>query len=59
MNLMQYIQEVRIELAKVTWPTRPQVIHLTFIILVASLAVGLYVGGLDLLFTSILGNFLK
>lgn len=59
MNLLTYIQEVRTELGKVTWPTRPQVIHLTVIILVASLAVGLYVGGLDLAFTSILGNFLK
>lgn len=59
MNMVQYLKEVRVELAKVTWPDRASVIKLTSIILLASLLTGLYVGGLDLGFTSILGIFLK
>jgi preprotein translocase subunit SecE len=59
MNLIQYFKEVRVELTKVTWPTREEATHLTMIIIVASLVVGLYIGGLDLAFTSLLGTFLK
>lgn len=59
MNIIQYLKEVRVELTKVTWPTRADTTHLTLIILAASLAVGLYIGGLDFIFTSLLGTFLK
>ncbi len=59
MNIVKYLQEVRVELAKVSWPTREESLHLTMIIILASLAVGLYIGGLDYLFTSLLGLFLK
>ena len=59
MNILTYLKEVRVELTKVTWPTREQATHLTLIILGASLVVGLYVGGLDFVFTSLLGTFLK
>jgi preprotein translocase subunit SecE len=59
MNILTYFKEVRVELGKVTWPTRAEATHLTFIILLASLAVGLYIGGLDFIFTSLLGTFLK
>jgi len=59
MNIIQYFKEVRVELTKVTWPTRAEATHLTIIILAASLIVGLYIGGLDVLFTKLLGLFLK
>ena len=59
MNIIKYLQEVRVELTKVTWPTRQEAVKLTMVILISSLAVGLYIGGLDLLFTNLLGLFLK
>lgn len=59
MNLLTYLKEVRVELGKVTWPTRVEATNLTIIILASSLAVGLYIGGLDFVFTSLLGTFLK
>lgn len=59
MNIVNYFKEVRVELTKVSWPTREEAIHLTIIIIIASLAVGLYIGGLDLGFTKLLGTFLK
>ena len=59
MNLLSYLRAVRDELIHITWPTRAQVQQLTLIVLGASLVVGLYVGGLDFLFTNLLGIVLK
>lgn len=53
-NVVKYFQEVRAETSKVTWPSRAQTVRMTVIVLVASVLIGLYVGSLDLLFTTIL-----
>ena len=53
-NIFKFVKEVRTELAKVTWPTRAETIRLTLIVLGISAAVGIYLGGLDLLFTQML-----
>jgi preprotein translocase subunit SecE len=52
--MFTFIKEVRTELAKVTWPTRPETIRLTIIVVAISVGVGLYLGGLDMLFTQLL-----
>jgi len=59
MNPLQFLSEVRSELSKVVWPTRAQTTQATILVIVISLIVGAYVGGLDLLFTSILNTLLK
>lgn len=46
------------ELTKVTWPTRRETIKLTLIVLAVSAIIGLYVGGLDFLYTKILSLIL-
>ena len=45
-----FLQETYEELKKVTWPTRPEVIRLTFIVITISVIVGLYIGALDYIF---------
>lgn len=52
--MFTFIKEVRTELAKVTWPTRPETIRLTIIVIAISVGLGLYLGGLDMLFTQLL-----
>lgn len=52
--MLKFINEVRSELMKVTWPTRAETIRLTAIVIGISVAVGLYLGGLDALFTQML-----
>ena len=52
--VITFLSEVRSELSKVTWPKRNEVIRLTLIVFLISGAIGLYVGGLDYLFTRIL-----
>lgn len=48
-----FLRETHDELKKVVWPTRNEVTRLTLIVLTISVLVGLYIGGLDFIFTKI------
>ncbi len=54
-----FLRETRDELKKVVWPTRQEVIRLTFVVIVVSLLVGIFLGGLDFIFTSLLQIFVR
>lgn len=54
-----FLKETRDELKKVVWPTRQEIIRLTFVVITVSLIVGLFLGGLDFLFTKILETVVK
>jgi preprotein translocase subunit SecE len=56
---LAFLQETKDELTKVVWPSRNETIRLTFIVIFISLVVGLYIGGLDFLFTKITEAILK
>ncbi len=49
-GLRRFVRETRSELRKVTWPTREQATRLTAIVLAVSVAVGLFMGGVDFIF---------
>jgi preprotein translocase subunit SecE len=53
MNPIKFMQQVREELAKVTWPNRKDTLNMTAVVVGVSVAVGLYVGGLDAVFASL------
>lgn len=53
-NPLQFLKEVRAELFKVTWPTRPMVIKLTAVVIGVSVLVAVYLGALDYAFTKIM-----
>ena len=46
----RFVADVIAELRKVTWPSFSEVRYLTFVVAVVALAVGVFLGGLDLLF---------
>jgi preprotein translocase subunit SecE len=46
----EYIREVRAELRKVAWPTRPEVINYSIIVFVAIVVLTTFVGVLDYAF---------
>jgi preprotein translocase SecE subunit len=48
-----FIGEVVLELGRVEWPTRTQVVRLTAFVIVISVGVGLFIGGLDYVFVKI------
>ena len=56
---VSFFRETRDELKKVVWPTRQETIRLTMVVIAVSLLVGLFLGGLDFLFTSILQKLVK
>ncbi|MBU2577604.1 preprotein translocase subunit SecE [Patescibacteria group bacterium] len=57
-NPAKFLSEVKNELTKVTWPTRQEVVRLTIVVVIISLVVGLFIGGLDFLFTKGIQFFL-
>jgi preprotein translocase subunit SecE len=54
-RLIKFVSETREELSKVKWPKRDDVIRLTVVVFIISAAVGIYLGGLDYIFTKALG----
>lgn len=50
-----YVREVVQELKKVSWPSLEQTRNMTILVVVVSLLVGVYVGGLDFLFSRLVG----
>ena len=47
------------ELKKVTWPTRTEIIRLTIAVVVISIVVGVFLGGIDFLLTKAIDIIIK
>jgi preprotein translocase subunit SecE len=53
MRVVDFLREVKVELEKVVWPSRAQTIRLTMIVIIVTLLVGFFIGGLDYLLTEL------
>jgi len=51
---IEFFKEVKIELKKVSWPSKQEVIKMTFIVLGVSAVVSLFISSLDFLFTKLM-----
>lgn len=58
-NAINFLKEVREELGKVAWPTREQTIRYTVLVVAVAVAVGLFLGGLDYILTSLTAFILE
>jgi len=54
-----FLKETADELKKVVWPTKQEVIRLTFVVITVSLIVGLFLGGLDFIFVKVIETVVK
>ena len=54
-----FLKEVQEELKKVVWPTREEVIRLTVVVMLVSLIVGLFLGGIDFILVKITQILIK
>jgi preprotein translocase subunit SecE len=54
-----YLQEVITELKKVDWPSTKQTRNMTMLVIVVTLLVGVYIGGLDFLFSRLMAALLN
>ena len=50
---VRFLREVRDEVAKVVWPSRREVVVYTMVVILTVLVVGLFVFGLDVLFSRV------
>ncbi len=57
MKIVEYLKETHGELKHVSWPTRSQAIAFTGIVVALSIAVAIYLGVFDFIFTEILSKF--
>jgi preprotein translocase subunit SecE len=48
---LRFLREARDELAKVVWPSRKEVVTYSIVVIVTVLVLGLFVFGLDVLFS--------
>jgi len=44
----RWVMDIISELRKVVWPSRPDTIHLTVVVLIVSVIIGSFLGGVDL-----------
>ncbi len=49
--IIRYVRETRAEIGKVTWPTRKESINLTIVVLVTVIAMSIFLGLFDALFS--------
>lgn len=56
---IKFLKEVKLELKKVKWPNKQEVIKMTLIVISVSLAVGLFIGLLDFILTKLVGIIIK
>jgi len=50
-KLIQFLKEAHLELRKVSWPSRKELIGSTTLVIVVSILAGLFLGILDILFS--------
>ncbi len=53
-----FLVEAKTELLRVNWPTRAQVVRYTVLVIVISVVVAAFLGGLDISFSSLVERFL-
>lgn len=54
-----FFKETYDELTKVVWPSRAEIFRLTAIVILLSVIMGLYIGGLDYIFNLAVQTLLK
>ncbi len=53
--ITNYLKETVQELKKVSWPDKEQTINKTVLVILVSLSLAIYIGGLDFLFQWLMG----
>lgn len=57
-KITTFLKEVLLELKKVNWPTRQETLKYTLIVIGISAVVAAFLGGLDVIFTTLLNKFI-
>lgn len=57
MSIISYLRETKSELSHVSWPTKRQATIFSAVVVIVSIAVSLFLGFFDLVFSKILNLF--
>jgi len=57
-KITTFLKEVKMEIKKVNWPTRQETLKYTLIVVVVSVVVAAFLGGLDFIFAKLLEMFI-
>jgi len=58
MKIVQFVKEAKIELKKVKWPTRKELIDSTKVVLATSFLLAAFIGGIDFLLSQLISSLL-
>jgi preprotein translocase subunit SecE len=58
-KILQFFREVRVEIKKVTWPTRKETLASTVVVLITTFVIAAFLGVVDYLLSSGVGQILK
>jgi preprotein translocase subunit SecE len=58
-KLIQFLKEVKIELTKVTWPKREELVGSTTVVLILSVILAVFIGVVDLIIRNIIFLILR
>ena len=58
MKIVQFVKEAKIELKKVKWPTRKELIDSTKVVLATSFLLAAFIGGIDFLLSQVINSLL-
>jgi len=56
-KIAEFLRDVKIELSRVSWPTKKETIQYTLAVIIMSITVALFLGGWDAIFSFILNKF--
>lgn len=59
MNIFKFFYEAKDELNQIVWPTREQTIRYTVLVIIVTVAVGLFLGGFDYILTLLTTQVVK
>ncbi|MCD6214617.1 MAG: preprotein translocase subunit SecE [Candidatus Desulfofervidus sp.] len=57
-QITQFLRETKVELKKVTWPSKKELIGSTVVVIIFVLLIAAYFGIIDLIYTTIIGKLL-
>lgn len=57
-GIIRFLREVKIEMKRVNWLTKKEVLNYTLLVLSVSIVTGIFLGGLDFFFQWLLAKFI-
>lgn len=57
-SIINFFQEAKVELSRVNWPGRKEIARYTVLVVIISLGLAIFLGGLDFLFSFLVEKYL-